>query len=261
MDMLFTGLLELWIPVLAPPPVTAGCTVRTEIVGKAGDLQVARELHYDPQGRVDSILLDGDIVRGKPETTQIVRDATGCITEVRQSRSGDTARMSCGPDGSPAGREDRRVHERWAPPTRSGAGWTQLGSRDAGDTVVPLRQTWTPLGEHGVRLKIKQDGKTELDLRLELGTPGPAGPRPALDYMPLWSSGVTRVVTDAQGRLVAREGKAWGEPWKVRVRWSEDGRSGELDLDDEPTAAVRCEPGRCEVPAHDLTEVWSCPVI
>jgi len=261
MDMLFTGLIELWLPILAPPPVTAGCTVRSEIVGAAGDLQVARELHYDQQGRVDSILLDGEGVRGEPETTQIVRDATGCITEVRQSRNGETTRMSGGPDGSLARRDDRRVHERWAPPTRSGAGWTQLGSRDAGDTVAPLRQTWNPLGEHGVRLKIEQDGKTELDLRLELGAPGLAGPRPAWDYMPLWSSGVTRVVTDAQGRLVAREGKALGERWKVRVRWSEDGRSGELDFDNEPTAAVRCEPGRREVPAHDWAEIWSCPAI
>jgi hypothetical protein len=261
MDLLLDTVLSLWLPILAPPPDPAGCTALSQLERTPGQVTVRQELRYDSAGRVVG-LSSGPVKPGAmtaPTTTQIQRDAAGCITELRWEDRAVQARMSCGPDGSLAQREDLDFTERWAPPTRSGDGWTQTGGRGDLHSPPPLRQTWRPLGAHGVHLTIEDRGEVEQDLRLELGAPGPTGPRPPWDHLPAWSSGVTRVVTDAQGRLVAREGKLVGSPATWQVRWSADGRGGEVVFNDKPPAELHCGPGRCEVPALGWTEVWSCP--
>ena len=118
---------------------------------------------------------------------------------------------------------------------------------------------WFAQIDHPNLVSIEDRGEVEQDLRLELGAPGPTGPRPPWDHLPAWSSGVTRVVTGAQGRLVAREGALIGQPVSWQLRWSPDGRSGEVVVNDEPPAELRCGPGRREVQALGWTEVWSCP--
>ena len=261
MDLAFDVLLILWLPILAPPPAPAGCTVLSQVERPTGQVIVRQELRYDSAGRVVE-LSSGPVNPGAttaPTTTLIQRDAAGCITELRGKDRALQARMACGPDGSLAQREDLNVTERWAPPTRSDDVWTQTGRLDDLHSPPPLRQTWRPIGAHGVHLTIEDRGEVQRDLRLELGAPGPAGPRPPWDHFPAWSSGVTRVVTDAQGRLVAREGELMGQPVSWQVRWSPDGRSGEVVVNDKPPAELRCGPGRCEVPALGWTEVWSCP--
>ncbi len=196
---------------------------------------------------------------------QIERDASGCVTEVR-ARGIEPTRLSCGLDGSPLHREEQTGALRWSPPTAQGAGWTQVGGSSHLGPPRPVRQTWTPIGDHGAQITFEGSGHPGWDLRLELGAPGPTGPRPPWDHLPwnhlpAWSSGVTRVVTDAQGRLVAQEGQRYDERADWQVRWSPDGRSGELAFNDRRPVALRCGPGRCEVPAMGWTEVWSCPAI
>jgi hypothetical protein len=44
-DLLITNLLTLWLPLLAPPPAPAGCTVRSQLEHRSGRVLWSQELH------------------------------------------------------------------------------------------------------------------------------------------------------------------------------------------------------------------------
>ena len=281
MDIIQQLIFGIGLPLLQPPADLAGCEVHSEgrtpsprmvrdtrpfvsVEGRRAErfarrmspLRVERRtLRFDAQGRLQSLEAE------RPGTRAAVEiDRSGGACAVRMALGDARYTASCHADGSLRAVDLGRQRQAWSAPVPDGEGWAQEGTWTTDGEDFPVRQTWTPVGDHGVRVELWWADTRLSAFEHEAAAGAPGGPRPLWELAPVWAGRPGRAVTDASGRLVALEAESPssdGPP--LQVRWSADGRTGELDRFDRAGLRVRCDGGRCEVPALGWTETWTCP--